>query len=68
MSPRRRSSFLAPFLTALGVFALLHVYVAQRLFVAPALPVVLAVGGCVLLALLLVLVPVGFVFSRRDRG
>jgi len=68
MSPRRRSGFLAPFLTALGVFALLHVYVAQRLFVAPALPAVLAVGGCVLLALLLVLVPVGFVFSRRDRG
>ena len=51
MSPRRRSGFLAPFLTALGVFALLHVYVAQRLFVAPALPAVLAVGGCVLLAL-----------------
>jgi len=44
------------------------VYVAQRLFVAPALPAVLAIGGCVLLALLLVLVPVGFVFSRRDRG
>ena len=68
MSPRRRSGFLAPFLTALGVFALLHVYVAQRLFVAPALPVVLAVGGCVLLALVVVLVPVGFVFSRKDRG
>src|SRR5262249_6848053 len=38
MSSRRRSSFLAPFLTALGVFALLHLYVAERLFVAPALP------------------------------
>jgi len=68
MSSRRRSSFLAPFLTALGVFALLHLYVAQRLFVAPALPAVLAVAGCALLALLVVLVPVGFVFSRRDRG
>ena len=68
MSPRRRSGFLAPFLTALGVFALLHVYVARRLFVNPALPPVLAVAGCALLALLVVLVPVGFVFSRRDRG
>jgi predicted MPP superfamily phosphohydrolase len=68
MSPRRRSGFLAPFLTALGVFALLHVYVARRLFVDPALPPGLAVGGCVLLALLVVLVPVGFIFSRRDRG
>ena len=68
MSPRRRYVFLAPFLTALGVFAVLHVYVAFRLFVAPALPAALAVGGCVLLALLVVLVPVGFFFSRRDRG
>src|SRR5262249_47936010 len=68
MSSRRRSGFLAPFLTALGVFALLHLYVAQRLFVAPALPAVLAVAGCALLALLVVLVPVGFVLSRRDRG
>src|SRR5262249_50952901 len=68
MSSRRRSGFLAPFLTALGVFALLHVYVAHRLFVAPSLPPVLAVAGCALLALLVVLVPVGFVFSRRDHG
>ena len=68
MSPRRRSGFLAPFLTALGVFALLHVYVAHRLFVAPSLPPVLALAGCALLALLVVLVPVGFIFSRRDRG
>jgi predicted MPP superfamily phosphohydrolase len=68
MSPRRRSGFLAPFLTALGVFALLHVYVARRLFIDPALPPVLALSGCVLVALLVVLVPVGFIFSRRDRG
>jgi uncharacterized protein len=68
MSSRRRSGFLSPFLTALGVFAVLHVYVARRLFVNPALPPVLAVAGCSLLALLLVLVPVGFVFSRKDRG
>ena len=68
MSSRRRSGFLAPFLTALGVFALLHVYVARRLFVDPALSPVLALGGCALLALLVVLVPVGFIFSRRDRG
>jgi uncharacterized protein len=68
MSPRRRSGFLAPFLTALGVFALLHAYVARRLFLETGLPAVLAAAGCVLLALLLVLVPVGFVFSRRDRG
>ncbi|HET9156982.1 MAG TPA: metallophosphoesterase, partial [Myxococcaceae bacterium] len=68
MSPRRRSGFLAPFLTALGVFALLHVYVARRLFLSPALPPVLALAGCGLLVLLVVLVPVGFVFSRRDRG
>ena len=68
MSPRRRSGFLAPFLTALGLFALLHVYVAHRLFVAPALPPVLAIIGCALLAVLVVLVPVGFFFSRKDRG
>jgi predicted MPP superfamily phosphohydrolase len=68
MSPRRPSGFLAPFLTALGLFAVLHVYVARRLFVAPALPAVLAIAGCALLAALVVLVPVGFVFSRRDRG
>jgi uncharacterized protein len=68
MSPRRRSGFLAPFLTAYGVFALLHLYVARRLFVDPGLPPVLAVAGCALLALLVVLVPVGFVFSRKDRG
>jgi len=68
MSPARRSRFLAPFLTALGLFALLHAYVARRLFLDPGLPPVLAVAGCVLLALLVVAVPVGFVFSRRDRG
>src|SRR4030095_7878228 len=68
MSPRRRSGFLAPFLTALGVFALLHAYVARRLFLDTGLPAVLAAAGCVLLALLVVLVPVGFIFSRRDRG
>ena len=68
MSPRRRSGFLAPFLTALGLFALLHLYVAHRLFVAPALPPVLAIVGCALLAVLLALVPVGFFFSRKDRG
>ena len=68
MSPARRSGFLAPFLTALGLFALLHAYVARRLFLDPGLPPVLAVAGCVLLALLVVAVPVGFVFSRRDRG
>ena len=68
MSPRRRPGFLAPFLTALGVFALLHVYVARRLFVDPGLPPVLAAAGCALLALLLAVVPTGFVFSRKDRG
>src|SRR6516165_12140316 len=68
MSPRRRSGFLAPFLTALGLFALLHLYVAHRLFVAPALPPVLAIVGCALLAVLLALVPVGFFFRRKDRG
>jgi predicted MPP superfamily phosphohydrolase len=68
MSPPRRSGFLAPFLTAVGVFALLHVYVARRLFVDPALPLIWELAGCTLLALLVIAVPVGFVFSRRDRG
>ena len=68
MSARRRSGFLAPFRTALAVFALLHLYVARRLFVDPVLPWPVEIAGCVLFALLLVLVPVGFVFSRRDRG
>ncbi len=68
MSPRRRSGFLAPFLTALALFALLHAYVARRLFVDPGLPLPVTIAGCVLLALLVVLVPVGFLFSRRDRG
>ncbi len=68
MSPRRRSGFLVPFLTAIAVFALLHAYVARRLFVDPGLPAPVTVAGCVLLALLVLAVPVGFVFSRRDRG
>jgi len=68
MSSRRRSGFLAPFLTALALFALLHAYVARRLFVDPVLPLPVTIAGCVLLTLLVVLVPVGFLFSRRDRG
>ncbi|HUM11465.1 MAG TPA: metallophosphoesterase [Myxococcaceae bacterium] len=68
MSSRRRSGFLAPFLTALALFALLHAYVARRLFVDPVLPLPVTIAGCVLLALLVALVPVGFLFSRRDRG
>jgi uncharacterized protein len=68
MSASRRSVFLVPFLSAIAVFAVLHVYVARRLFVDPHPPLVVAVGGCVLLALLVLAVPVGFVFSRRDRG
>jgi len=64
----RPRGFLAPFLTAIGVFALLHLYVARRLFVNPQLPAALVFGGCVLLGLLVVSVPLGFVFSRRDRG
>src|SRR4029453_3706440 len=68
MSPRRRSGFLAPFLTALGVFALLHAYVARRLFLDTGLPAVLAAAGCVLLALLVVLGPGGFIFRPRGRG
>src|SRR5262249_15177928 len=68
MSPRRRSGFLAPFLTALAVFALLHAYVARRLFVDPGLPLWATVAGCVALGLLLIGVPVGFVSSRKDRG
>ena len=68
MTPPRRSGFLAPFLTAIAVFAILHAYVARRLFVDPALPLWWAIAGCVLLGLLVLSVPVGFVFSRRDRG
>ncbi|HVP62458.1 MAG TPA: metallophosphoesterase [Myxococcaceae bacterium] len=68
MSPRRRSGFLVPFLTALALFALLHAYVARRLFVDPVLSLPITIAGCGLLALLVVLVPVGFLFSRRDRG
>jgi hypothetical protein len=68
MSTPRRSGFLVPFLSAMAVFALLHVYVARRLFVDPHLPLAATVGGCALLALLVIAVPVGFVFSRRDRG
>ncbi len=68
MRARRRSRFLAPFLTALVLFAGLHAYVARRLFVDPGLPLWATVAGCLALALLVVLVPVGFVFSRRDRG
>src|SRR5262249_5775747 len=68
MSHPRRSGFLVPFLTALALFALLHLDVARRLVVDPALPLIWTVAGCALLALLVVVVPVGFVFSRRDRG
>ncbi len=68
MTPRHRSGFLVPFLTAIAVFAVLHAYVARRLFADPGLPLALTVAGCLLLALLVLAVPVGFVFSRRDRG
>jgi hypothetical protein len=68
MSSSRGHGFLAPFFTALALFALLHAYVARRLFVDPVLPLPVTIAGCLLLALLVVLVPVGFVFSRRDRG
>jgi len=68
MTPPRRSGFLAPFLTAIAVFALLHAYVARRLFVDPVPPPGVAIAGCVLLGLLFIAVPVGFIFSRRDRG
>jgi len=68
MSSSLRSGFLAPFLTALGLFALLHTYVARRLFVDPVLPLPVTIAGCLLLAALVMLVPAGFVLSRRDRG
>jgi uncharacterized protein len=68
MSAPRARAFLVPFLTATAVFGALHLYVAQRLFIDPDLPLPLTVAGCVLLGLLALAVPVGFVFSRRDRG
>jgi predicted MPP superfamily phosphohydrolase len=66
--PRSFRRYIPPFLTLLGVFGLLHVYVAKRLFVDPQLPWPLTLLGCTVVALLVVVVPVGFVFSRRDRG
>ena len=68
MSASRRSGFLVPFLTALAVFALLHVVRRTPAVRGSSPPLALTVGGCALLALLVVAVPVGFVFSRRDRG
>jgi uncharacterized protein len=69
MPPRSwRRQVLIPFATATAVIALLHAYVALRLFVDPALPPGLMVMGCTLMALLAASVPVGFIASRRDRG
>jgi predicted MPP superfamily phosphohydrolase len=63
-----RRQVLLPFATATAIVALLHAYVAWRLFVDPALPAVFTVLGCVLMALLAASVPLGFIASRRDRG
>jgi len=66
--PRSFRRYIPPFLTLLTVFGLLHGYVAKRLFIDPQLPWPLALLGCTLVGLLVVVVPVGFIFSRRDRG
>lgn len=66
--PRAFRRYIPPFLTMLGVFGLLHGYVAKRLFIDPQLPWPLALLGCTALAMLLAVVPVGFILSRRDRG
>jgi predicted MPP superfamily phosphohydrolase len=69
MTPRSwRRQVLIPFATATAVIALLHAYVALRLFVDPALSTGLMVMGCTLMALLAASVPLGFIASRRDRG
>jgi predicted MPP superfamily phosphohydrolase len=63
-----RRQVLVPFSVATAVFALLHAYVARRLFIDPGLPLPLAVLGTVVLGLLAASVPLGFIASRRDRG
>jgi uncharacterized protein len=63
-----RRQVLLPFATACAVLALLHAYVARRLFVDPALPTVFTMLGCTLMGLLAAAIPLGFIASRRDRG
>ena len=51
--PRAFRRYIPPFLTMLGVFGLLHGYVAKRLFIDPQLPWPLALLGCTAVAMLL---------------